>query len=265
MAVKGGSRRDGGKAAGSSAAPDNISTISDGGASGRVPRHIAVIPDGNRRWARKRHLPAAAGHKAGVEAYKQLLSNAADRGVKAVTFYAFSTENWKRSQDEVSALMKLLLDNLVNSDRILGKNREKIRFLIAGDRTGLDGKLVEAIEALEAKTAGNTELIAVICLNYGGRDEIVRAARKLGEQIADGTLRPEDIDEAALTAGLYVNVPDPDLIIRTSGEQRLSNFLLWQAAYSELYFADVLWPDFDAAELDKALSAYAMRQRRYGG
>ena len=263
MAVKNGLRRDG-DTAGDTAAPQNIQKVNDGGASGRVPRHIAVIPDGNRRWARKRHLPVASGHKAGVEAYKQLLSNCADRGVEYVTFYAFSTENWKRSQDEVSALMKLLLENLTNSDRILGKNREKIRFIISGDRAGLDRKLVEAIEALEKQTAANTELIAVICINYGGRDELVHAARKLGEKIAAGTLRPEEIDEAALTAELYADVPDPDLLIRTSGEQRLSNFLLWQAAYSELYFADVLWPDFDAAELDKAISAYAARQRRYG-
>ena len=181
-----------------------------------------------------------------------------------MTFYAFSTATWKRSQDDVSALMKLLLENLTNSDRILGKNREKIRFIITGDRAGLDRKLVEAIDALEKQTAGNTELIAVICINYGGRDELVHAARKLGEKIAAGTLQPEEIDEAALAGELYANVPDPDLLIRTSGEQRLSNFLLWQAAYSELYFADVLWPDFDAAELDKAISAYAARQRRYG-
>ncbi|MBO7406973.1 MAG: di-trans,poly-cis-decaprenylcistransferase [Clostridia bacterium] len=263
MAVKSGTRR-GGRTAGDPAAPENIQKVNDGGASGRVPRHIAVIPDGNRRWARGKHLPVASGHKAGVEAYKQLLSNCADRGVEYVTFYAFSTENWKRSQDEVSALMKLLMENLANSDRILGKNREKIRFIITGDRAGLDRKLVEAIDALEKQTAGNTELIAVICINYGGRDELVHAARKLGEKIAAGTLRPEEIDEAALAGELYANVPDPDLLIRTSGEQRLSNFLLWQAAYSELYFADVLWPDFDAAELDKAISAYAARQRRYG-
>jgi undecaprenyl diphosphate synthase len=239
--------------------------VNDGGASGRVPRHIAVIPDGNRRWARGKHLPVASGHKAGVEAYKQLLSNCADRGVEYVTFYAFSTENWKRSQDEVSALMKLLLENLVNSDRILGKNREKIRFIITGDRAGLDRKLVEAIDALEKQTAGNTELIAVICINYGGRDELVHAARKLGEKIAAGTLRPEEIDEAALTGELYANVPDPDLLIRTSGEQRLSNFLLYQNAYAEFVFPETLWPDFSVHDYDLALDAFGHRQRRFGG
>jgi undecaprenyl diphosphate synthase len=238
--------------------------LNDGGASLEVPRHIAIIPDGNRRWAKKRMLPAAAGHKAGVEAFKKMIAHATDIGVKYVTFYAFSTENWRRSQEEVGALMKLLLTNLINSEKAMGDYRDRVRFVVSGDRSELSQELVEAIEETERRTSGNTELIAVVCVNYGGRDEIVRAARKLAEKVKAGELDASGIDEAALSGELYVNVPDPDMIIRTSGEQRLSNFLLWQSAYSELYFSDVLWPDFDNEELDRAIRAFSARKRRYG-
>ena len=238
--------------------------LNNGGALLEVPRHIAVIPDGNRRWARKRLLPAAAGHKAGVEAFRKLMAHATDIGVKYVTFYAFSTENWKRSREEVGALMKLLLNNLINVDKQMGEYRNRVRFLISGDRSELSPELVEAIEETERKTAGNSDLIAVVCINYGGRDEIVHAVKKIAEKVKNGGLASEDISEQLLSSEMYEDIPDPDLIIRTSGEQRLSNFLLWQSAYSELYFSELLWPDFDDDELDKAISAYSARKRRYG-
>ena len=237
---------------------------SDGGAPSEVPRHIAVIPDGNRRWAKKRMLPAAAGHKAGVEAFRKLMAHCTDIGVKYVTFYAFSTENWKRSQAEVGALMKLPLEKLLDVEKQMGGYRDKVRFLISGDRSALSPELKKAIEETEKKTAANKELTAVICINYGGRDELVHAVRKLAHRVKEDGLDPENIDEEAISAALYEQVPDPDLIIRTSGEQRLSNFLLWQSAYSELYFSDRLWPDFDDDELDRAVNAYASRKRRYG-
>lgn len=251
------------KAAGTTdAALNNVKP--DGGAPAEVPRHIAVIPDGNRRWARKRMLPAVAGHKAGVEAFRKLMAHCTDIGVKYVTFYAFSTENWKRSQAEVGALMKLLLEKLLDVDKQMGSYRNKVRFLISGDRSGLSPELNKAIEETEKKTEANKDLIAVICINYGGRDELVHAVRKLAHKVKEGGLDPENIDEEAISSSLYEQVPDPDLIIRTSGEQRLSNFLLWQSAYSELYFSDLLWPDFDDDELDKAVNAYSSRKRRYG-
>ena len=237
---------------------------SDGGAPSEVPRHIAVIPDGNRRWARKRLLPAAAGHKAGVEAFRKLLAHCTDIGVKYVTFYAFSTENWKRSQAEVGALMKLLLEKLLDVEKQMGSYRDRVRFVIVGDRSELTPELVKAIEETERKTAGNKDLTAAVCINYGGRSEIVHAARELARKVKEGELEPEEIDEKALSGALYADMPDPDLIIRTSGELRLSNFLLWQSAYSELYFSDLLWPDFDEAELDKAVEAFAARKRRCG-
>ena len=256
-------------AQGASGAPANADAAlndkgPDGGAPAGVPRHIAVIPDGNRRWAQKRMLPAAAGHKAGVEAFRKLMAHCTDIGVKYVTFYAFSTENWKRSQSEVGALMKLLLEKLLDVEKQMGSYKNKVRFLISGERAGLSPELINAIEETERKTASNKELTAVVCINYGGRDELVNAVRSLARRVKEEDLDPEKIDEAAVSASMYEQIPDPDLIIRTSGEQRLSNFLLWQSAYSELYFSDLLWPDFDDDELDKAVNAYALRKRRYG-
>jgi len=244
------------------AAPESLSEI--GGASEKVPRHIAVIPDGNRRWAKQRGLPAAAGHKAGVEAYKKLLSDCADRGVKYVTFYAFSTENWNRSAAEVAALMALLKDYLKNLDKVLGDNIHKIRFIISGDRKELGDELTALIEDAERRTAANTDLTAIIALNYGGRAEIVHSAKELARKVQKGELDPEAIDEELFARGLYADVPDPDLLIRTSGEQRISNFLLWQLAYAEFYFCPVYWPDFNAEELDKAIAAFNSRGRRFG-
>ena len=244
------------------AAAENKSEI--GGAFEKVPRHIAVIPDGNRRWAKKRGLPAAAGHKAGVEAYKKLLSDCADRGVKYVTFYAFSTENWNRSASEVSALMALLKDYLKNLDKVLGDNIHKVRFLISGDREALGEELTALIEDAERRTAANTDLTAVIALNYGGRAEIVHGAKELARKVKKGELEPDEINEEMFARTLYADVPDPDLLIRTSGEMRLSNFLLWQLAYAEFYFCPVYWPDFGAKELDEAIAEFGARGRRFG-
>ncbi len=238
--------------------------IQDGGAPTMVPRHIAVIPDGNRRWAKQRGLPTISGHKEGVENYRRLLAACAERGIRYVTFYAFSTENWKRSEKEVQGLMRLMLQYMRNFDRVMGKNKSKIRFLVAGDRSALSKELQEGIASIEQETAGNTDLTAVICINYGGRDEIVHAARTLAEDVAAGRLNPEGITEERFSASLYTDLPDPDLLIRTSGEERISNFLLWQLAYAEFYFTPVYWPDFSEKELDEAIGTYNNRQRRFG-
>ena len=238
--------------------------IQDGGAPTMVPRHIAVIPDGNRRWAQKRGLPTVAGHKEGVENFRRLLAACADRGIRYVSFYAFSTENWKRSEQEVQGLMRLMLQYLRNFDKVMGKHKNKVRFLIAGERSQLSKELQEGIEIMERETANNTDLTAVICINYGGRDEIVHGVRKLASQVAEGTLKPEDITEAHVGASLYTDLPDPDLLIRTSGEERISNFMLWQLAYAEFYFTPALWPDFSEEELDQAIDTYNKRQRRFG-
>lgn len=238
--------------------------IQNGGAPTMVPRHIAVIPDGNRRWAKQRGLPTISGHKEGVENYRRLLAACAERGIRYVTFYAFSTENWKRSEKEVQGLMRLMLQYMRNFDRVMGKNKSKIRFLVAGDRSALSKELQEGIASIEQETAGNTDLTAVICINYGGRDEIVHAARTLAEDVAAGRLNPEEITEERFGASLYTNLPDPDLLIRTSGEERISNYLLWQLAYAEFYFTPVYWPDFSEKELDEALDTYNNRQRRFG-
>ena len=238
--------------------------IQNGGAPKMVPRHIAVIPDGNRRWAKKQGLPTLAGHKEGVENFRRLLSACAERGVQYVSFYAFSTENWKRSEKEVQGLMRLMLQYLKNFDKVMGKNKSKVRFLVAGERSLLSKELREGIEIMERETAGNTDLTAVICINYGGRDEIVHAARKLANQVAEGVLKPEDITEDRLGDALYTQLPDPDLLIRTSGEERISNFMLWQLAYAEFYFTPALWPEFSEEELDRAIETYNNRQRRFG-
>lgn len=238
-----------------------------GGATAIVPRHIAVIPDGNRRWARKRMLPVAFGHREGVQTYRRLLSHCGDLGVKYVTFYAFSTENWKRTADEVGALMSIFLDYIKNFDKVMGKDKKKVRFIITGIRDGLSPEIQQGIAEIEEETKDNTDLIAIICINYGGRLEITEAVKSIAEQVKEGKLSPSDITEDTVSANMFdsfADIPDPDLLIRTSGEQRISNFLLWQLAYSEFYFADCLWPDFDEKELDKAIAEFNHRQRRYG-
>ena len=217
-----------------------------------VPRHIAVIMDGNGRWAKAKGLPRLAGHRAGAEALDRMLHYCRDAGVEVLTVYAFSTENWKRSKAEVSGLMKLLSGYIKNKSGELVANR--IRFKVIGRRSDLSAKIQAEIAALEEKTAGGVFTL-VVALSYGGRDEIVRAAARF-----------QGGSEADFAACLdTADIPDPDLIIRTSGELRLSNFLLWQAAYAEFYFTEMYWPDFGQAEFDAALASYAKRERRLGG
>jgi undecaprenyl diphosphate synthase len=225
--------------------------------SARIPRHVAIIMDGNGRWAKKRGLPRAFGHREGAEALRRAVEAAGDLGVEHLTVYAFSSENWKRAEEEVSELMGLLRRYLATETAELHKRG--IRFSVIGDRDRLAPDIAEAISAAEALTADNAKGHLTLALSYGARDEILRAARKLA---ASG----ETIDEASFSAALdTAGTPDPDLVIRTSGEQRLSNFLLWQCAYAEFWFTDLLWPDFDKAEFARALDAYAGRDRRYGG
>lgn len=231
-----------------------------------VPHHIAVIPDGNRRWARGRGLPVLAGHKKGVEMYRELLSNAGDFGIKYVTFYAFSTENWKRSSAEVEGLMSLLALQLRDFNKIMGRNKNKIRFIIIGDRTRLSRALQNSISRIEEQTQANTELTAYIAINYGGRDEILHGIRNAINDISQGKISENELNEYMFSNYMYTaGAPDPDLLIRTSGEERISNFMLWQLAYTEFYFEECMWPDFDRDRLIDALRAYTKRQRRFGG
>ncbi|HEX6218563.1 MAG TPA: polyprenyl diphosphate synthase [Sphingomicrobium sp.] len=229
-----------------------------------VPRHVAIIMDGNGRWAERRGLPRVAGHRAGAEAVRQTLKAAVKAGVEVLTLYAFSSENWRRSDDEISDLKGLMgyylereLDELA---------REGVQLRLIGDHKAFGPQLVERLERAVRTTAGNDRLVLVVALNYGSRGEIVAAARQLAARCAAGELLPDDIDEAAFDRELATHgLPELDLLIRTSGEERLSNFLLWQAAYAELLFVDSLWPDFDEQAFNAALSEFAGRQRRFGG
>ena len=227
------------------------------------PRHIAIIMDGNGRWAKKRGLPRTAGHAAGSETLRRIAAHCHELGVQYLTVYAFSTENWKRSEEEIAGIMGLLKKYLKEAWRDMEKNQ--LRFQVFGDLTPLDAELREMIlEAQERSKIYSSQLN--ICLNYGGRDEILRAAKAFARDVAQGKRDPEE-----LTEGLFANyldsagVPDPELIIRPSGEERLSNFLLWQCAYSEFVFMDVLWPDFSGEDLDRAIEEYHRRNRRFGG
>ncbi|MBR6697388.1 MAG: isoprenyl transferase [Lachnospiraceae bacterium] len=225
----------------------------------RIPKHIAVILDGNGRWAKKRNLPRLAGHKQGAQAVEDLLQNAKDLGVKYVTVYAFSTENWNRPQDEVDGLMDQLRAYLKKAKK--SKDKRGGRVKVIGDKSRLSEDIVKLIDELEKATGDIDDFVFTIALNYGGRDELVRAVKKMLEK----GLKPEELDEA--TFGQYLDtydLPDPDLLIRTSGENRLSNFLPWQLAYSEFYFPKVLWPDFSKADLIDAIEEYNKRDRRYG-
>jgi undecaprenyl diphosphate synthase len=225
--------------------------------------HIAVIMDGNGRWAVKRGLPRTAGHKKGAEVVVEIAKAAKELGVKCLTLYAFSTENWKRSPEEVGALMQLLRQYLDKNFKELEKNDVKIRFI--GERYMLDADIVEKMERLEKNTADNQGIVLQIALSYGSRQEILNAAKKLAERVKNGDMQLNDIDEQAFSAMLYTaDVPDPDLLIRTSGEQRISNYLLWQIAYSELFFTKTLWPDFTKEELKSIIENYQTRERRYG-
>jgi undecaprenyl diphosphate synthase len=219
--------------------------------------------DGNGRWARQRTLPRHAGHRAGVKAVRATVEYAAKRGVEYLTLFAFSSENWQRPKDEVSKLMGLFVEALRREIAELHQNNVRLRFI--GARELLDPKLIDKISSAEQLTADNSGLSLQVAVAYGGRWDIVEAARKLAGQVAAGEIKADEIDESGFAAGLQLaNVPDPDLLIRTGGEHRISNFLLWNLAYAELWFSNVLWPDFDEAALDAALDFYSHRQRRYG-
>ena len=224
-----------------------------------MPRHVAIVMDGNGRWAKKRFMPRFFGHKQGVDALVRTVLSCADRGIEYLTVFAFSSENWKRPTEEVSGLMGLVL---VAVTKYLAKLADRgVRIRIVGDRNQVSDKLREAWEQAESSTRHNSRITLSVAFNYGGRWDIVQACR---QAIADG-IAPEDLDEAALNKYMALShAPDPDLFIRTGGEVRISNFLLWQAAYSELFFSDCLWPEFGDAELDAALAEYAQRDRRFG-
>jgi undecaprenyl diphosphate synthase len=229
-----------------------------------LPKHIGIIMDGNGRWAKKRGLPRSAGHAAGAAVFKTIVRYCSQIGIRYLTIYAFSTENWKRPQDEVLTLMKLFKQYL--SDALTNFLDENIQVHFLGDETAFDPRLRELIDKTIEVSKNRTGMVLNIALNYGGRAEILNAAKLLAQDVQNGLLRPEEIGEEAFSQKLYTaGQPDPDLIIRPSGEQRTSNFLLWQSAYSEYVFMDILWPDFKPENLDRALELYAARNRRFGG
>lgn len=228
-----------------------------------LPQHIAIIMDGNRRWAKREGLDTPSGHKEGAENLKRIARYANKIGIKYMTVYAFSTENWKRSQAEVGAIMKLLKFYLRD---FFNNYKDDIKINVIGRKDNLHEDLKEEIEKAVEKTKNNTGMILNIAFNYGGRDEIVHATRKIAEQVKDGKLNAEEIDEKTFANNLYTaNQPDPDLLIRTSGEERISNFLLWQIAYTEFVFSNKYWPEFGEADLDEAIKMYQQRTRKFGG
>lgn len=229
-----------------------------------IPKHVALILDGNGRWAKKRGLPRTMGHREGCKTVESTVETAARMGIEYLTVYGFSTENWKRSAEEVGALMQLFRYYMVRLLKIAKANNVRVRMI--GDRTRFDQDIIDGIDRLEKETYANTGLTFVIAVNYGGRDEITRAVRRLAADCAAGTKQAEEITEEVLASYLdTAGMPDPDLLIRTSGEIRLSNYLLWQLAYTEIYVTDCLWPDFNKEELTKAIIAYNRRDRRFGG
>lgn len=231
--------------------------------TGELPRHIAIIMDGNGRWAKNHALPRAEGHRKGAAALKETISAAGRIGIEYLTVYAFSTENWNRSEREISALMGLL--RLYLKKEITGLNKNGIRLRVIGERQDLPEDIIKSIESAEALTSSNKKGHLTLALSYGGRQELVSAMQYLAKEVSKGNLKPEDIKETDISAALYTaDIPDPDLIIRSSGEQRLSNFLPWQAAYAEFYFTDTLWPDFNENELKNAVDSFMNRDRRFG-
>lgn len=229
-----------------------------------IPQHVAIILDGNGRWAKRRGLPRNAGHIQGAKVVEDMCEITWNMGIKYFTVYAFSTENWNRPDDEVAALMKLLRNYMVNAKKRANKNNMCVR--VIGDKTKLDKDLQESIADLEEATKDNTGLHFQIAINYGGRDEIVRASSQMAKDLKTGKICEAEMSESLLDSYLDTHdLPDPDLLIRTCGEQRISNFLLWQLAYTEFYFCDCPWPDFSKEELTKAIEAYNKRDRRYGG
>lgn len=242
---------------------DGVSSKSAVSERGDLPRHIAIVMDGNGRWARRRGLPRAAGHRKGVESVREIISACAQRGIEQLTVFAFSSENWRRPEREVSMLMELFLVALEREVAKLHENN--IRFRVIGDYHAFGTKIVSRIEESQALTASNTGLTVNVAANYGGRWDIVQACKAAADKVEQGEWSAADISEETLKPFLCLaDAPDPDLFIRTSGEHRISNFLLWQSAYTELYFTDTLWPDFNGVELDKAITDYQQRQRRFG-
>ena len=236
-------------------------TTSDG--NNGLPRHVAIIMDGNGRWAKKRMLPRIAGHRAGVETVRQVVKACAEKGIEVLTLFAFSSENWRRPAKEVSLLMELFLSALQRESKRLHGNNVRLR--IIGELSAFAPRLQEEVAKAEELSRDNTGLTLVIAANYGGRWDVVQAARRLGEQIETGRLQASDITTDLFESQLVLHgLPEPDLFIRTGGEQRISNFLLWHLAYTELYFTDTLWPDFNAQAFEDALVSYAGRQRRFG-
>ena len=234
----------------------------------KIPCHIAIVMDGNGRWAKKRNLPHLAGHNAGMKAMKEIIKKSSELGVEHLTVYAFSTENWKRTVEEINGIFKLLVFYVDKELKELHSNNVNVKIL--GDYGKLPKIAVERIDEAIRTTQNNTGLQFNIALNYGSRNEIVRAVKELCEKVKNGTVLVDEINEEAIGDNLYTgknfaNVPDPDLVIRTSGEMRISNYLLWQCAYSEFVFTDVLWPDFSPLELEKAIGEYQSRERRFGG
>lgn len=232
--------------------------------TGNMPQHIAIIMDGNGRWAKKRGLPRNVGHREGSRNLKKMVAFCDKIGIKYLTVYAFSTENWKRPKNEVDGLMSLLLEYLKNAEKELGG--DKVRIRVVGDVKGLPVEIQKEVDRVTKMTQGNEGMILNIALNYGGRDDIVKAVKEVAKDVAQGRLDVKDIDGQAISTRLYTaGTPDPDLIIRTSGEKRISNFLLWQAAYSEFWYTDVYWPDFREEHILEAIDEFQKRNRRFGG
>lgn len=230
----------------------------------KIPNHVAIIMDGNGRWAKKKRMPRNYGHTQGSKVAEKICEDAYKMGIKYLTLYAFSTENWARPKEEVDALMKLLSTYLSNSIKTSSKNNMRVR--VIGDRSGLSPEIIKSINELEEASKNNTGLNFQVAINYGSRNEITRAVKSLAKDLKENIINVDDIDEALFTNYLDTkDIPDPDLLIRTSGEQRLSNYLLWQLAYTEFYFTDTLWPDFTKEDLSKAIEQYNSRTRNFGG
>lgn len=230
----------------------------------QIPNHVAIILDGNGRWAKKRGMPRNYGHAQGAKTVEDMCEITYNLGIRYFTVYAFSTENWNRPKDEVDALMKLLRNYMINCKKRANKNNMRVR--VIGDKSGIDKDIREKIEDLEESTKNNTGLNFQIAINYGGRDEITRALKRISKDVKDGIIDVERINQDTISDYLDTRgIPDPDLLIRTCGELRISNFLLWQCAYTEFYISDIAWPDFSKEELEKAITAYNQRERKYGG
>ncbi|MBQ9815275.1 MAG: isoprenyl transferase [Lachnospiraceae bacterium] len=229
----------------------------------KIPQHVAIIMDGNGRWAKKRHMPRTFGHAQGARVLEQTLEDCSDLGVKYLTVYAFSTENWARPFEEVQVIMNLFRDYLISAvDKC---NRNNVRCMVIGERSRLSQDIIDSINNLENATKDNTGITFIVAINYGSRDEIVRAVNSISREVQEGNIQPGEITAETIEQYLDTRgIPDPDLLIRTSGEERLSNFLMWQLAYTEFYFTDTAWPDFDKNELLKAFEKYSSRDRRYG-